>query len=84
MCFIHQGLRDFAFDTWEADVESSTQKITAVREVQVHFGIDGQVRWQRYLLLASYKPNRTFEAGRPAGSEQLLRIGTDVRRARGR
>src|SRR5262249_52477093 len=34
------------------------------------------------LLLVSHKRDRAFETGRPTGREQLLRIGTDARRAR--
>jgi hypothetical protein len=82
--FIHQGPGDFGLDTRQADVEASPEKVPAVRQVQVHFGVDGGVGRQNDLPFAGRKPDRTFETRRPAGGEQLLRIGADARRAGGR
>ena len=38
---IDQGLRDLMLDTRQTDIEAGTQKVAAVCEVQVHFGVDG-------------------------------------------
>ena len=81
MRFIHQALSDVALHTRQADVEASAEEVAAVRQVQVHFGVDGDVGRQRDFLFAGHKPDRTFKTSRPAGSEQLLRIGADAHSA---
>ena len=44
-------------------------------EIQIDLGIDRQIGRQRNLLLRGNDGHRAFEAGRPAGREQLLGIG---------
>jgi len=80
-CLLHQLLGNVARDTWQADVKAGAEKITGVCQVQVHFGVDGQVRRQNDLLLGGQNTNSTFETGRPARGEELLGIGADARRA---
>ena len=80
-CLLHQLLGNVALDTWQADVKTGAEKITGVCQVQVHFGVDGQVRRQSDLLLGGQNTNNTFETGRPARGEELLGIGADARRA---
>ena len=41
--FVDQSLGDFALDARQADVEASAEEVAAVREVQVHFGVDRDV-----------------------------------------
>jgi hypothetical protein len=50
VCFLDQGLGDFALDTGQADVEARAEEVTAVRQVQVIFRVDtfpvwGMVLW---------------------------------------
>jgi len=82
--FIDQGLRDFALDTSQADVEASTEEVAALHQVQIYFGIYGYGSRERDSSLASRKYDRAVETGRPTRSEQLLRICADARRAGGR
>src|SRR4030088_1453978 len=77
--FVHQFPRDGAVDVRQADVEAGAQGIRAVRQMQIHFGIDGDLV-QADLPLVRGESDRAFEAGRPASREELLRIGADARR----
>jgi len=61
--FLDQSPGDFALDTGQADVQASAEKVAIVSKVQVHFGVDGQVRRQSDLPPVGRKPNRTFETG---------------------
>jgi hypothetical protein len=48
------------------------------------FRVDGKVGRDRDFLSAGCKCNGAFQAGRPRGCEQLLRVSTDARGTRGR
>src|SRR6185295_10628683 len=64
------------------NVEAGRQEVAViVREVQVDFGIDGDVTGKRDPLLLRDQPNGAFEAGRPAGREELFGIRARARRA---
>jgi hypothetical protein len=80
--FVHKRLRDLALDTRKADIEAAAEKVTAISQMQVHFGVDGQVGRKCNLPLARRETDRTFKTGRPAGGEELLRIGADTGGAR--
>jgi hypothetical protein len=69
--FVYQDLRGFALQARQADVEAGSEEVSAIRQDQVHFDVDGKVRWKRDLHLAGHKSHRTFEAGRPIGGERL-------------
>ena len=38
---VHQGLGDFALQTWKADVEASLKEEIPADSAQVHFGVNG-------------------------------------------
>ena len=84
MRFIDQGFCAIACQSRQPDVEPGAEKEAIVPEIQVDFGMDAHIRRKRNLSSASRKRDRTFKAGRPGSGEQLLRIGTDAFRARGR
>jgi len=72
-------LRDVASEARQADIEAGTQGIIiAAREMQMDFGINGNFG-HRHLRLRAASPDRAFEARRPAGRKELLRIGADTR-----
>jgi hypothetical protein len=76
VCFVDQRFCGIALQTRQPDVEPNAEKVAAVPEVQIDFGIDAQFGRQRDFSFASRKRDRTFETGRPASCEQLLRVGT--------
>lgn len=78
MRLIHQGLGDFAIQVRQADVEASLEKVSAAGYARVHFSVDGQLSQEGNVHLPGRNPHRSFEAGRPICSEQLLRIGADA------
>ena len=82
MCLVDQGLGGFALDTRQGETRS--EEVAAVREVQVHFGVDGNVgRQTRFFLRAASAIGLSKQADQGDG-EQLLRVGTDARGARSR
>jgi hypothetical protein len=83
MCFIHQGLSDLPLHTRQADVKASLEKVSAVSQAEIDFGLDGQANRESDLPLAGRKRDGAFEAGRPGGRKELLRIGADTRGAGG-
>ena len=56
----------------------------AVRQIQIHFGVDGDAGRQSDFSLVGGKRDRAFETGRPTGSKQLLRVRADARGTRSR
>jgi hypothetical protein len=76
---IDEGLGYGGLETGKADVEARSEKVAALSMAQVDFGIDRQVDRQSNPSAASRKPDRAFEAGRPTGRKQLLRISADAR-----
>jgi len=82
-CFIHQSLGDFPLHTGQADVKASLEEVSAVSQTQIDFGLDDQANRENDLPLAGCKRDGAFEAGRPGGRKQLLRIGADARGAGG-
>ena len=83
MGFIHQGLGDLPLHTRQADVEASSEEVGAISQAKIDFGRDGQANRENDLPLAGRKRDGAFEAGRPGGRKQLLRIGADARGAGG-
>jgi hypothetical protein len=83
MCFIHQGLSDLPLHTRQADVKASLEEVSAVSQAEIDFGLDGQANRENDLPLAGRKRDGAFEAGRPGGRKELLRIGADTRGAGG-
>jgi hypothetical protein len=55
--------------------EASSEEVTVLRQVQIHFSVDCEVVRQGDLQFPGHKPYRTFETGRPTSGKQLLRIG---------
>ena len=83
MGFIHQGLSGLPLHTRQGDVEASLEEVSAVSQAEIDFGLDGRANQKNDLPLAGRKLDGAFEAGRPGGRKQLLRIGADTRRAGG-
>ncbi len=81
MGFIHQGLSDLPLHARQADVEASLEEVSAVSQAEIDFGLDGRANRKNDLPLAGRKRDGAFEAGRPGGRKQLLRIGADTRGA---
>src|SRR5437879_3326935 len=71
---VHDGLGDFALQTWHADVEPCPEEVNVAGIAQVYFGIDGYVSGKRDLHPSGHKPHRTDETGGPTSGKQLLRI----------
>jgi hypothetical protein len=63
VCFVDQGLSGSAIDAWKADVEPSTEELTVISDVQIHFGVDRDPGRQDGVPLSSRKGDRAFEAG---------------------
>ena len=82
MCFIRQSLSDLPLHARQADAKASPKEVGAVSQTQIDFGLNGQAYWDSTRPLAGYNRDRAFEAGRPGGREELLRIGADTRGAR--
>ena len=72
MCRLDQRLRDLAVDAWHADVEARPQEEGAVGIVQIDLGIDLRIGWELDLSLGRGELDRTDEAGRPCGAEEIL------------
>src|ERR1041385_5532155 len=81
---VNQLLRDAPLDAGNGNVEAGTQKELTLVHVQVDFGVDRRAGWELHLLLLCHERERTFEAGGPAGGEQLLRIGRSEERRVGK
>src|SRR5262249_529892 len=77
--FVDQGSRDVA-----RQARQGAREIGGVGQVQVDFGVDGEIGRKSDLLLAGRETHRAFETRRPAGSEQLFRIGAAAHAARSR
>jgi hypothetical protein len=84
MCGVRQGLGRFTVQPRQANIETSLQEVSALGKDQVYFSVYGRVIRDSNLHLAGSKSYRTFEAGRPASGEQLLRIGAAACAARRR
>src|SRR5262245_64595809 len=78
---VHESLSDLAVQARQADVEASPEEETAVIRTQVYLCVDGPVGREGDLPLGGRQPDRTHEARRPAGGEQLLRVRTGPGRA---
>ncbi len=81
MSGVHKRLRNFAVEAWQADIEASREPEDAMRRAQVDLGVDGHVSRERYLPLTGDELDRREKARRPAGREQLLRVGAGARAA---
>ena len=57
------------------------EEVSAVSQAEIDFGLDGQANRENDRPLAGCKRDGAFEAGRPGGRKELLRIGADTRRA---
>src|SRR3954454_9133778 len=84
MRLIHDPARDLAIEPRQADIEACPERIGALVEHEVDLRIDRTFPGELDLPLAGRDFHRAFEAGRPAGREQLLGIGTDAVAARRR
>lgn len=82
--FSDQAPGDAGLDAWYGDTEARTEKILATREMQINLGINRNFGRQIDLLSSGREREGAFETRRPAGGEQLLRIGSDAGRAGGR
>ena len=74
--------RPLGVDAGKADVQARLQEVGAIRLAEIDFGIDGGLCRKTDLALAGGKADRADEAGRPAGGEELLRIGARTAAAR--
>src|SRR5262245_2915054 len=72
---VDNSLRDLAIQVRQADIEAPPQEVATVRGAKIDLRVDGRIGGQSDPHLAGHGSHRTFEAGRPAGGEQLLRIG---------
>jgi len=72
---IYKSLCDVALHTGQAYVEASLEEESAISCAQVHFGVNGLVWRKSDLHLACHACYRAEETSRPAGGEQLLRVG---------
>jgi hypothetical protein len=72
-------LGDIARQPKHADIQAGPQGVAVVAEAQIHFGIDGRACRQGDFHLAGGEAHRALEAGRPAGGEELLRVGAVAR-----
>jgi len=52
MGFIHQGLGDFPLHTRQADVEASSEEVSAVSQAEIDFGREDQANRENDLPLA--------------------------------
>ena len=55
------------------------EEVSAVSQAEIDFGLDGQANRENDRPLTGCSRDGAFEAGRPGGGEQLLRIGADIR-----
>ena len=60
------------------DVQSGTEDEPPVVRAQVHLGVDVPVGREDDVPLCGQQRDRAHEAGRPAGGDQLLRVGADA------
>ena len=67
-------LRDGALYSGNADVHPRAERVLALYQVEIHFGVDRQIVGQLDLHCARRACDRPFEACRPAGRKQLLGI----------
>src|SRR5262245_28428571 len=81
---VDQALRDAPLDARNGNVEARAEEELALVKVEVDLGVDRHVGRKLDLLSLGRNSERAFETGRPAGSEQLLRIGARARRSGGR
>ena len=58
-------------------------RMTQSAQAEIDFGRDGEANRENDLPLARRKCDGAFEAGRPGGRKELLRIGADARGAGG-
>ncbi len=82
VCGINQSPGGLTIEPRQGDIQTGLQDIAALAMAQVDLGIDRGLGGHRDLALARRQPDRADEAGRPAGREQLLGIGSTARRAR--
>jgi hypothetical protein len=82
MCGIDQVLCSIAWQAGQIYFEPCLQEEAAVSGTEVDFGIDGGAGRQGEILVLGGPPHGAYEAGRPAGGEELLRIGTRAVAAR--
>jgi len=75
MCFLHQRLRNFAIHARQAEIEASPEEIAVVAATEVDFGIDETHGRYGDLQVSRRQYHAAKQTGRPASSEQLLRIG---------
>jgi len=73
---LDQPERGVAVQAGQADLEPGVEQVAfGLAELEIDFGIDGGFRRQLDAALAGRKAERAFEAGGPAGREQLFRVG---------
>jgi hypothetical protein len=84
MCGIDQVLCSIAWQAGQTYFEACLQEEAIVSGAEVDFGIDGSAGRQGEILVLGGSPHGAYEAGRPAGGEELLRVGTSCMAARRR
>jgi hypothetical protein len=79
---LDQPLGNLTLYAGQADIVANSDVISIAHWAEIHFGVDRCIGGQHDLLSARDDLHRTEEACRPAGGEQLLRIGAVPRGTR--
>ena len=73
---LDQRLRDLIRDAGDRDIEPGGEEVSfGPAEIEMDFGIDRGLRGELDPGIFGGEAERAFETGRPAGSEQLFRVG---------